>query len=518
MTNEVKKEEYTQEQKDFILEYLNKGRPIYSKVMDPDKTGAFPDQQSTADNWIDRIDGPIADYDPLKTLYKKTVIKSCIANDYSEMSELERVEFVKNMLSNNHNVAIQTILSLEEVKKATDINTLCNALSKAINDKSLKDKVSKDPRISGPAFQMPGSFAHTTTATNEIWSAQSIIYLTSDIAKTFKDCPLTPKPEPEPVVEKPKWFETTSKDHQVRIEQWMEHVGMKDQAQDLIDKYGLPVAYEIVQTSMQAPADLKEASDGTFRSSKDSIQYFLENEVSAEKLANIPDLDAETVKASLDSVKKPEPRPDPIKSMSIELPKKAVSMPSAPQLSQLDAQKVHYASLMKDSVKLEGIEDSEIKAAVDVAFKASLENNAGDMAQWSGGFRYNLSKALGLETLAKDSSEYKAWASVIDDCSKKAIETATTNNPAPELAEQVATYTNVVNKKSLKSELASMSGSETLNPETYFKDRQVQKRMSAKAEKKVAREARKEERTEKRQERKDAMKEWFNKNLKSIVD
>ena len=249
--------------------------------------GAFPDQQSTADNWIDRIDGPIADYDPLKTLYKKTIIKSCIANDYSEMSELERVEFVKNMLSNNHNVAIQTILSLEEVKKATDINTLCNALSKAINDKSLKDKVSKDPRISGPAFQMPGSFAHTPTATNEIWSAQSIIYLTSDIAKTFKDCPLTPKPEPEPVVEKPKWFETTSKDHQVRIEQWMEHVGMKDQAQALIDKYGLPVAYEIVQTSMQAPADLKEASDGTFRSSKGSIQYFLENEVSAEKLVNI---------------------------------------------------------------------------------------------------------------------------------------------------------------------------------------------------------------------------------------
>ena len=291
---------------------------------------------------------------------------------------------------------------------------------------------------------------------------------------------------------------------------------MKDQAQALIDKYGLPVAYEIVQTSMQAPADLKEASDGKFRSSKDSIQYFLENEVSSDKLVLIPDLDRDTVNKSLYSVRNFEKMEKP--STSIELPKKAVSMPKEPTISQLDAQKVHYASLMKDSVKLEGIEDSEIKAAVDVAFKASLENNAGDMAQWSGGFRYNLSKALGLETLAKDSSEYKAWASVIDDCSKKAIETATTSNPAPELAEQVATYTNVVNKKSLKSELASMSGSETLNPETYFKDRQVQKRMIAKAEKEAAREARKEERTEKRQERKDAMKEWFNKNLKSIVD
>ena len=53
--------------------------------------------------------------------------------------------------------------------------------------------------------------------------------------------------------------------------------------------------------------------------------------------------------------------------MSIEFPREAVSKPSAPQLSQSDEQKVHYASLMKDSVKLEGIEDSEIKAAVDVA-------------------------------------------------------------------------------------------------------------------------------------------------------
>lgn len=516
MTNEVKKEEYTQEQKDFILKYLNKRLGSGSKVIDPDKAWTPPGQQNISDNWIDRIIDPSALYNPMSSAYEKSAIKSCIANDYSEMSELERVEFVKDMLSRNPNIAIQTILSLEDVKRATDINTLCNALNKAINDKTLENKVNKDYRISGPAIKTPGT--SRPTAISEIWSARPIINLTSDIAKTFRDCPPTPKPEPEPVVEKPKWFETTSKDHQVRIEQWMEHLGMKDQAQALIDRYGLPVAYEIVQTSMQAPADLKEASDGTFRSSKGSIQYFLENEVSAEKLANIPDLDADTIKASLDSVKKPEPRPEPIKPMSIELPKKAVSVPEEPTLSQLDAQKVHYASLMKDSVKLEGIEDSEIKAAVDVAFKASLENNAGDMAQWSGGFRYNLSKALGLETLAKDSSEYKAWASVIDDCSKKAIETAATSNPAPELAEQVVTYTNVVNKKSLKSELASMSGSETLNPETYFKDRQVQKRMIAKAEKKAARETRKEERTEKRQERKDAMKEWFNKNLKSIAD
>lgn len=514
MTNEVKKEEYTQEQKDFILKYLNKRLGSSSKVIDPDKSWTPPGQQNISDNWIDRIIDPSALYNPMSSAYEKSAIKSCIANDYSEMSELERVEFVKDMLSRNPNIAIQTILSLEDVKRATDISTLCNALNKAINDKTLENKVNTDYRISGPAIHTAGT--SRPTATSEIWSARPIINLTSDIAKTFRDCPLTPKPEPEPVVEKPKWFETTSKDHQVRIEQWMEHLGMKDQAQALIDKYGLPVAYEIVQTSMQAPADLKEASDGKFRSSKDSIQYFLENEVSSDKLVLIPDLDRDTVNKSLYSVRNFEKMEKP--STSIELPKKAVSMPKEPTISQLDAQKVHYASLMKDSVKLEGIEDSEIKAAVDVAFKASLENNAGDMAQWSGGFRYNLSKALGLETLAKDSSEYKAWASVIDDCSKKAIETAATSNPTPELAEQVATYTNVVNKKSLKSELASMSGSETLNPETYFKDRQVQKRMIAKAEKEAAREARKEERTEKRQERKDAMKEWFNKNLKSIVD
>jgi hypothetical protein len=51
-----------------------------------------------------------------------------------------------------------------------------------------------------------------------------------------------------------------------------------------------------------APADLKDVTGGTSLSSKNAVQYFLDNEVSAESLASIPGLDAETVRASLQSV------------------------------------------------------------------------------------------------------------------------------------------------------------------------------------------------------------------------
>ena len=516
MANNIKKENLTQEQKDFILNYFNKGRSAYNQVIDPDLAWSHFDQQVSENNdtyWIDRLKISSSGSLPFAQT-QKTAVKSYIKNNYSELSEAAKVLFIKQHLSTYKNVAIQTILSSDEVAKATDVNTLCSALQTALDDKNLKKHLEENPLISGPMYQAPGT--SKPTVASQFLSARAIVNVVSDVSKSFNDYPHTPKPEP--IVEKPKEFETTSKDHKVRIEQWMEHVGMKDKAQELIDKYGLPVAYEIVQTSMQSPANITKATDDKFRSSKGSIQYFLDNEVSAEKLANIPDLDADTIKASLDSVKEPELIPEPIKPVSIEFPREAVSMPSAPQLSQSDEQKVHYASLMRANLKLEGFEDSDIKAAVDVAFNASLGEKTEDMKQWSGGFRYNLSKALGLENLASNNDEYKVWASSIYDCSEKSIETCTLSKPSVELSEQVSAYTSVVNKKNLKAELASMSATETLNPETYFKDRQVQKRLIAKAEKNAERDTRKAERSVRRQENKAAMKEWFNRNFNSMLD
>jgi hypothetical protein len=521
MTNEVKDDVLTEEQKKFILDYLNKGMPNYNKIIDPDKISVEHYNNSVyqgakieaSDNWFQKI-GKI--YHTTQLAYtnpfKVSQIQKYATNNYSEMSEFEKVAFIKQSLSKyKQNRAVSAALESSDVKEATDIKTLEKALQNVLRNKDLQNHQS----FTTKQLQSAGSSALSPEV--EIFNAQSIINGELGIAKAFNDYPATPKPEPEPVVEKPNWFETTSKDHQVRIEQWMEHLGMKDQAKALIDKYGLPVAYEVVQTAMQSPADMIKATDGKFKNSKDTIKYFLDNDVTAEKLETIPDLDAETIKASLDSVKKPEPivRPEPLPTISIGLPGATVSKP---KLSEADMKKVHYAALMRDTLKLDGIDEAEIKAATDVAFKANLDNTYVNMESWTGAFKYNLVTALGLEEIAKDKSVYRNWASAIDDCSKRALETSASSKTSEELKGQVEIYTTEVNKKTLKSDLAGMSGTETLNPETYFKDRQVQKKLEAREAKKAEREAKKAERTENRQERRDNLKEWFNNSFKSVTD
>ena len=140
------------------------------------------------------------------------------------------------------------------------------------------------------------------------------------------------------------------------------------------------------------------------------------------------------------------------------------------------------------------------------------------MESWTGAFKYNLVKALGLEEIAKDKNVYRNWAIVLNDCSESVLETSATGKTSEELKDQVEIYTTEVNKKTLKSDLAGMSGTETLNPETYFKDRQVQKKLEAREAKKAEREAKKAERIENRQERRDNLKEWFNNSFKSVTD
>ncbi len=523
MTNDIKDDVFTEEQKDFIFNYLNKNRPPYSQLVNPDKIS--DDMKQYMQNNLSRYgQQPITDSDDwLQKLCKLNPSLTSISmfshskvpsvekyakSNYSEMSEIEKVTFIKNSLSvYKSNTALSIALSSPDVMNATNVSALEKALNTVLNDKNLPN----NSLLSGPQFSSAGT--RVASPSEHIMRAKAIVGTEMDVAKVFKNYPATP--EPEPVVEKPKGFSTTSKDHKVRIEQWMEHLGMKDDAQALIDKYGLPVAYEVVQTAMQGPADMTKATDGKFRNSKDSIKYFLDNDVSAEKLATLPDLDAETVKASLESVKKPEPivRPEPLPTISIDLPGATVSKPT---LSEADMKKVHYAALVRDTLKLDGIDEAEIKAAVDVALESALKHKDDAIESWSGGFKYNLSQALGLDKITDDPKTYKDWALALNDCSNKAIENSS-GEPAAELAEQVAIYTGIANRQLLKSDLAGMSATETLNPETYFKDRQVQKQLLARAEKKAEREERKEERKANRQENVDTMKDWF-KKAKSLVD
>ena len=498
MTNEVKKQDITQEQIDFIIKDLKR----FNWTVDPSLCKA--QEGVSAEEWLQNVSKTFSrtpeGSNPLR--YIQT-ISPFVVDNFSEKSDSEKIYYITRMPERGN--ATNIWMYDDKVTSATTFDDFKNNLL----------KIAKDPKAR--AFTYPnltngGTIIVKDTedlAMSRLWCIKTL-----NAAEIYSNFPATPKPEPEPVIEKPNWFETTSKDHKVRVEQWMEHVGMKAQAQALIDKYGLPVAYEIVQTSMQSPKEVATATDGAFRNSKDSIKYFLDNSVSVEKLATLPDLDTETVKASILST-----RPEPLaEGPTIEMPSRVVSVPSDPKLSQFDAQKVHYAAIMRDTLKLEGIDENEIKAAVDVAFKANLDNTSVDMESWTGAFKYNLVKALGLEEIAKDKNVYRNWAIVLNDCSESVLEASATGKTSEELKDQVEIYTTEVNKKTLKGELASMSATETLNPETYFKDRQVQKQLLARAEKKAEREAKKAERAENRQERRDNLKEWFNNTAKSIVD
>ena len=495
MTNVVQEEVFTEEQKKFILTYLNRGTSGPIGYYDPDKawTATGPAEPAKSmDEWFDNLSRPFVD--SINDKMRVISVENYVTSGYSKMSELERLAFVRGRLTASGNPVLSEIMNSDDIKSATNVNTLLARIS---------TKLESLPDVS---WLSVGN------------TAKNLLNEETLLAQAFKNFPATPEPtpEPEPVVEKPNWFETSSKDHQERVEQWMEHLGMKDNAQALIDKYGLPVAYEVVQTAMQGPGDMTKATDGKFRNSKNTIQYFLDNDVTAEKLETIPDLDAETIKASLDSVKKPEPvvRPEPVQAVSIDLPTNAVSMPSAPVLSQLDTQKAHYAALMGKNLKIDGIDAADIKAASEAALRATLPNKSDTLDEWSAGFRYNLSKALGLQETAKNTKHYQDRANVLIAASKDAIEAATSGEPSAELAEQVAAYTSIVNRHNLKGDLAGMSGTETLNPETYFKDRQVQKQLLARAEKRAEREGRKAERKANRQESITAIKDW----AKSLVD
>ncbi len=75
-----------------------------------------------------------------------------------------------------------------------------------------------------------------------------------------------------------------AQDKSLKINQWLTDLGMENQAQSLIDKYGVEVAYNICQQSMSAPANLKDLTGGEVLNSKSAIQYFLDKEITPDFL------------------------------------------------------------------------------------------------------------------------------------------------------------------------------------------------------------------------------------------
>lgn len=108
---------------------------------------------------------------------------------------------------------------------------------------------------------------------------------------------------------------TTAKSKELqRIENWLKAVNIdSSKSQDLIDKYGLENAYKLVQEALMRPHDMAEHLDGAKRSSRNTINYLLENRLTAEQISASTRVNIETVKAKMpqeikiETVERPEP-------------------------------------------------------------------------------------------------------------------------------------------------------------------------------------------------------------------
>ena len=65
----------------------------------------------------------------------------------------------------------------------------------------------------------------------------------------------------------------------------------------MIEKYGIDIAYDLALKSMMEPAKLMKNTDGKWRNSRKSICYFIDEDISDEKIAKITGRSLDEVKA-----------------------------------------------------------------------------------------------------------------------------------------------------------------------------------------------------------------------------
>ena len=91
---------------------------------------------------------------------------------------------------------------------------------------------------------------------------------------------------------------------ETKMNGWFSRVGIDTAMVDtLVEKYGIDVAYDLALTSMINPAKVCNSTDGKWRNSKACLNYFLENEVADEVVANITGRSADEVARSRPSRK-----------------------------------------------------------------------------------------------------------------------------------------------------------------------------------------------------------------------
>ena len=151
---------------------------------------------------------------------------------------------------------------------------------------------------------------------------------------------------------------TTAKTKETaRIENWLKTVGIDaSKSQDLIEKYGVSNTYKLVQESLMRPHDMAKHLDGTRRSSKNTINYLLDNTLSPEEISAV-------TKTDLDQVKSDMPQKPKIE---------VVERPEAPEVTIGNTEIVTSQPVVQEQTQTKEDERAQTKAALIDQAQASV--------------------------------------------------------------------------------------------------------------------------------------------------
>ncbi len=188
--------------------------------------------------------------------------------DFSKLPFEQQKEIVKNSLIRNATQNGATRSTLNEIKETCDlfdnekITDIDSYLSKLYQKASYKGAVIFDADKDNSGY----------------WPAMT--FLENNLKPMMAYTNFPQAPEPEPVIEiDPKKKE--------KIENWMKAVGLEDKVDEMIQAYG-DKAYAVVQNAMANPKNMAEITDGTYRNSKNTLLYLLENkETMKEKVGDV---------------------------------------------------------------------------------------------------------------------------------------------------------------------------------------------------------------------------------------
>ena len=275
-----------------------------------------------------------------------------------------------------------------------------------------------------------------------------------------------------------------------KIEQWMNRAGLGDRSDEIIRAYG-EQTYAVVQNAMNNPADMSKLTDGTYRNSKNTLLYLLENkEAMKDKVSEL-----QIVKTPKQP-KEPEYRAPKFEDTEmaklnlnvseLEIPETIAIQPLALNygLSKEDADKVKFASAMKTALN-KGIEgyysEDVVQDACDKVFKACIndEKMNSDINEWSLAFTNKLVEELGISNdVDGDNDEFQKLTNPIFDVRYNIVSNLKNGTDLGIIDSNYVEQARTAQKEAVKRDMKNQEGEIVENADTIEKGEKVEKRLT----------------------------------------